>query len=120
MEIEEAEISLDEYERRDINIHFVENRLDIDIEQELLNELKKDEAIFGPIEWFVFRFKRSKMTSTFTVRYANTQCHRDVIHYYNHIRLKFYGWTLFFEPSMEIRFKETLSNDKLKYLSLSL
>ena len=92
-----------DYERRDVIISNVPIEHD-NIDRRLYQLLQKNENMFGPIESLTLK-RAQDSTEIAYVRYANINMHKEVIRYYNHVKVDFYGHRLFFEPAYNIRLK---------------
>ena len=68
------------------------------IENELLDELKKDEEMFGEIESLKIA-KTGEPTTHAFVRYTNRNIHEKVIRHYKSLKPGLYGRAIFFKLS---------------------
>lgn len=89
-------IRLDDYDRRKV---VIKNVPSVDVRDELLSELEKDEHMFGPIR-DINLIEFPTHTAAYVV-YENRKVHKDVIKYYNSIKVEFHGVRLVFEPARE-------------------
>ena len=91
----------EDYEKRNVVISNVPIEPD-NIDRRLYEFLQKTENVFGPIESLDLKRQRDS-TETAFVQYTNVNVHKEVIRYYNHVKVDFYGHRLFFEPTSNIR-----------------